>query len=364
MRIHVVALPHVRLGTPNTHLCAYSGKILKFVRMMGKHHNLVVYAPESDPIGDCEMVDCLSDIHRKKIFGEDDANRLPAWPTDEQFSIFNHRVTCALRRNYLPGDIVLLSAGYSHRSIVHGFPEARYCEPFCGYEGVLGGNIFAAFESYSHMSHVYRKWGVNDMRWYDCVIPPFVDIDEFPHVNNGTGDYLLFVGRLIPRKGPHIALEIAKRCGMKLVVAGAGGRIEGGVLYGQDVQLEGDIEYVGPVGIQERAKLMAGAKAFLCPTIYFEPGGNVAIEAQMCGTPVIAPDSGVFAETVKHQVTGFHFRMLRDAVKAVEACAFLSPPTIREITYNDFSLAAIRPKYEKWFNDLQTLSTPEGWYST
>lgn len=353
----------MRLGTESSHLCAYSGKVEKFVRMMGKHHQLLVYCPESDPIGDCEMVECLSDIHRRKTFGEDDKNRLPAWPTDEQFAVFNHRAGMALRRNYSPGDIVLLSAGYSHRVIVHNFPEARYCEPFVGYEGVLGGNTFAAFESYAHMNSVYRKWDINDMRWYDCVIPPFVDIDEFPHVNNGTGDYLLFVGRLIPRKGAHIALEIAKRCGMKLVVAGAGGRMEGSVLYGQDVRLEGDIEYVGPVGVQERAKLMAGAKAFICPTIYFEPGGNVAIEAMMAGTPVIAPDSGVFAETVENGHTGFHFRMLRDGVTAVQACHMLDPEEIRKHAIQNYSLEAIRPKYEKWFTDLQTLSTPDGWYS-
>lgn len=330
---------------------------------MGKHHDIVLYCPESDPIGDCEMVECLSDVQRQNTFGPDDANRLPAWPTDEQFSVFNHRVGVALRRNYTPGDIVLLSAGYSHRSIVHAFSEPRYCEPFIGYEGILGGNVFGAYESQTHLAAVYQKWDMHDMRYYDCVIPPFVDIEEFPHVNNGTGDYLLFVGRLIPRKGAHIALEIAKRCGMKLIVAGAGGRMEDGVLYGQDVRLEGNLEYVGPVGVQERAKLMAGAKAFICPTIYFEPGGNVAIEAMMAGTPVITPDSGVFAETVKHGLSGFHFRMLRDGVKAVTECTFLNPMEIREYAVANYSLEATRPKYEKWFSDLQTLGTPDGWYS-
>lgn len=364
MRLHLVALCHVRLGTPDTHLCAYSGKILKFIRMMGKHHQIVLYCPESDPLPNCEMVECLSDIHRQKTFGPDDANRLPAWPTDDQFAIFNHRACAALRQNYAQGDLILLSAGYSQRSISQSFQGPQYCEPFVGYDGVLGGNIFAAFESYAHMNSVYRRWDVNDIRWFDCVIPPFVDIDEFPTINGGTGDYLLFVGRLIPRKGAHVALEIAKRCGMKLVVAGSGGRTEGGVLYGQDVRLEGNIEYVGPVGIQDRATLMAGAKAFICPTIYFEPGGNVAIEAMMAGTPVIAPDSGVFAETVKHGLSGFHFRMLRDGVDAVHDCAELNPFKIRDYAIDNFSLAATRPKYEKWFADLQTLATPVGWYAT
>lgn len=331
--------------------------------MMRDTYAITVYTPESDPIEGVEMVECLSDIHRQKIFGPDEANRLPAWPNDEQFAVFNHRVTVALRRNYQPGDLVLLSGGYSHRSITQGVPEARYCEPFCGYEGILGGNIFAAYESYAHLNSVYRKWDMHDMRWYDRVIEPFIDIEEFPHVNNGKGDYLLFVGRLIPRKGAHIALEIAKRCGMKLVVAGAGGRMEDGVLYGQDVRLEGDIEYVGPVGVQERAKLMAGAKAFLCPTVYLEPGGNVAIEAMMAGTPVIAPDSGVFAETVQHGVSGFHFRMLRDGIKAVEECSTLDPEQIRRYAEANYSLAATRPKYEKWFEDLQTLGTTDGWYA-
>lgn len=362
MRLHLVALPHVRLNTPTTHLCAYSGKVMKFVKMMRDRHELVLYAPECYPIQGAQSVDCLHDWSRQIIFGKDDPNRMPNWPSDEESAIFNANAIRELQRLYRTGDIVLLVGGMTHLPITRALPDMRFCEPFVGYEGVLLNNIFAAYESHSHMDANYARNGVKDIRWYDCVIPPFVDPDEFPVINAGNGQYLLFVGRLIARKGVNVAHEIAKRAGLPLLVAGAGGRMEGDTLIGQDVRLEGNVKYLGPLNVEERAVVMAGAKALLCPTIYFEPGGNVAIEAQMAGTPVIAPDSGVFAETVKDYFSGFHFRMLRDGVKAVQLLPILDPKAIRDNADANYSLAAIGPRFDKWFDQLATVSG-DGWYA-
>lgn len=361
--LHVVALPHVRLGTDTTHLCAYSGKVEKFIRMMRGECNLLVYAPESEIPGTV-VVECLSDTQRQDTFGKDNPHQTPRWPGDKESSIFNHRVIAALRKTATRDDLILLVGGRTHGPIPHALPGLQFCEPFVGYQGILGGNIFAAYESYFHMAQVYQFHGFHDIRWFDAMIPPFVDQDEFPTLNKGDGDYLLFIGRLIKRKGPDIALEIARRAGMKLVVAGAGGRMEGDELVGEDglARLKGDFEFVGPVGVKERARLMAGAKAVIAPTIYAEPGGNVAIEAMMAGTPVIAPDWGVFSETVSDGVSGFHFRLPRDGVKAVMRCSELSPSSIREYAIERYSLPVIKEKYTTWFDRLSTL-WGDGWDS-
>lgn len=349
MRLHLVSLPHVRLGTPNTHLCAYSAKVEKFVRMMRDRHEIFLYAPESDVVSGANLVQCLSEHARIAIFGKDDQNRLPDWPTDVQSRLFNLTTAAKIFERAEPYDLVLLTGGWTHSQIKAALPELMCVEPFVGYEGILTDKC--AFESHAWMHTVYAQKGIKDIRWYDRVIPPFVDPAEFPTLNDGKGEYLLFVGRMIHRKGPHIALQIAKAAGLPLVVAGAGG--DGG--FGKD------IDYRGPVGIEERAKLMAGARALICPTTYVEPGGNVAIEAMMAGTPVIAPDCGVFSETVQSEVSGFHFRTLKEAVDAATVGSIcLRPESIRQYAFDRYSLEAIAPKFDRWFEAVNEL-WGKGW---
>jgi glycosyltransferase involved in cell wall biosynthesis len=70
---------------------------------------------------------------------------------------------------------------------------------------------------------------------------------------------------------------------------------------------------------------MSRAKAVFVPTQYFEPFGGVAVEAQMCGTPVISSDFGVFNETVLHGITGYRCRTLDQYVWAINNVHKLDP---------------------------------------
>lgn len=358
MRLHLVSLPHTRVEAASCG-CAYTAKVLKFCKMMGARHEIFLYAPEGPEVKGATLIPCLPEAQRITTFGTDDPHRLPDWPTDAQSLLFNRNVADALRSLWRPQELVLLTGGRTHLPITEAFPGPLYCEPGVGYEGVFTDKC--AFESYAHLHTVYAKNSINDIRWFDAVIPPYCDPEEFPHLNDGDGKYLLFLGRLISRKGPHIAEQIARAAGLPLIVAGAGGILRDGKLCGLDVEFPA-VEYAGPVGILERAKLMAGAKAVIMPTLYCEPGGNVAIEAMLAGTPVIAPDWGVLSETVSHGVSGFHFRMFQEAVDAVKKCGRLAPQTIRDYAKGRYSLDAVGPLYDKWFNRLVALYG-EGWYA-
>lgn len=362
MRLHIVALPHVKLGTDQTCLCAYSAKVEKFIRMMGDRHELIVYGVEGPDLPGATLVPCLSGARRIETFGPDDPNRLPEWPNDAQSRLFNLSAAVKLLERAKPKELILLVGGRTHMPITEFLTEFTFCEPFVGYEGIFTNKC--AFESYAWMTNLYQKWGFNDIRWFDAVVPPFCDPDEFPNLNSGKGEYLAFLGRAINRKGPQIALEIAKAVGLPLRVAGAGWKQEAGALVGMDVRLEGDesqLQYVGPVNVEQRAEFLAGARALLVCTTYLEPGGNVAIEAMLSGTPVVCPDFGVYAETVRHGVSGFHFRLLREAVAAVRRCDELYPANIRQYSYANYSLEAIGPKFDHWLDNLTTLFE-DGWY--
>ncbi len=357
-RLHLIALPHVQLGNPTTNLCAYSAKNQKFCRMMQGHHDIIIYAPEGNQIEGATLVSCLSNKERIRIFGKDDPFRLPSWPTEEQTAKFNQNVIMEMRTRLQPHDLILLSGGWTHHQVKYAFPNHICCECGVGYEGIMPENHIA-FESYAWQHHVYAKKGINDGRFFDTVIPNYFDPTEFPILNKGKGDYLLFLGRVVLRKGAHIASEIAKASGMKLIVAGAGGKQVGNDIVAPEVTVK-DAEYVGPVNVKERAELLAGAKALLFCTTYIEPFGGVMVEAMMAGTPVIATDWGAPTEVVVPQ-SGFRFRNLREAVEGVERVGRFNPREIRKYAVGRYSLEAVAPQFNRWFSQLQTLWN-RGWY--
>jgi glycosyltransferase involved in cell wall biosynthesis len=215
------------------------------------------------------------------------------------------------------------------------------------------------------MHHVYGLQRHVNGRAYDAVVPNFFDPADFidPTVFKGApkADYLLYIGRLVQRKGPHIAAAIAERMGLPLVVAGPGATSwdKGKIVYPEG-EFSGDVEYVGVVGFRERAKLMARARAVIVPTLYIEPFGGVAVEAMLSGTPVVASDWGSFTEIVTPDV-GMRFRTLRQGVEAVEYVSSLDPGAVRTAAVERFGLEAVGKRFMRWFDTLDTLWAT-GWY--
>jgi glycosyltransferase involved in cell wall biosynthesis len=163
-------------------------------------------------------------------------------------------------------------------------------------------------------------------------------------------DYYLYVGRMVDRKGIIVAQHVCKELGLKLIMAGPGNNPK--IEYG---------EWVGPVGPEERAKLMGGAIALFAPTLYIEPFGNVVIEAQACGTPTITTDWGAFTETNPQGVTGYRCRNAMEFAVATEWVKDLDPVAIHKRAVALYSLDAIAPQYEQYFARLLTL-WGDGWY--
>jgi glycosyltransferase involved in cell wall biosynthesis len=167
-------------------------------------------------------------------------------------------------------------------------------------------------------------------------------------LGDGKGDYYLFIGRLIDRKGYRIAQEVCERLGKRLILAGPGEQIG----YG---------EFVGSVDPEERARLMGGAIATFAPTLYIEPFGNVVIESQACGTPTITTDWGAFTENNPHGITGFRCRTLKEFMDAAENVKQLDRAAIRERAVSLYNLDTIGAQYNDYFQRLLTL-WGDGWY--
>jgi glycosyltransferase involved in cell wall biosynthesis len=367
-RFHLLALPHTRLD--DDHLsCAYTQKVVKFINMMAGLHEIILYGPELIPLanGHTEHVVCIKEEERKRWFGGAfDTVKTPfMWSAQAPYwSKFTERAIPAILERAQQGDFVLCtSGGDTQLAIAESVKHATIpVEWAVGYEGIVQN--FAAFESYCWMHHVYglRQW--RNGRAFDAVVPNFFNENDFLPVRAPDDPpYLLFLGRVTARKGPHIAGQIAKRLGMKLVVAGPGAFQMGkdGKILGDQTEIEGDVEYVGEVGAKRRAELIAGASCMLSPTLYVEPFGGSAVEAMFGGCPVVASDWGAFTETVTPE-TGRRFRTLRQGCEAVLEAMQLDRDSVARAAKAKYSLDAVRPKFERWFEQLTTL-WENGWYA-
>lgn len=359
-RLHLVGLPHTTT-TDDITVCAYTARGTKFCRMMDDWDITLYWGDRSD-VQVTELVTLHSEEERQAWYPGLNPGTVATlgggWDhTHEPWRVLNQRAIAELALRVAPEDLILLTGGWASHPIAHAFKDRIVCEYGVGYSGWF--TEYCCFESHAWRHHCYGAKQVNDGRFYDTVIPNYFDPLDLP-LTESKDDYLLFVGRLIRKKGVEVAAEIAKRVGMRLLVAGSGAaEVSEGLIVCEDgARMEGDVHYIGTVGVEERAELMGKARALLCPTLYVEPFGGVAVEAQFCGTPAISTNWGAFVETVDPQ---FRFNTLADSEVCIETALEANPLSLRERAMASWSFDAVRPRYARWFRQLAGLWNG-GWY--
>ena len=178
-----------------------------------------------------------------------------------------------------------------------------------------------------------------------------IDIQQFDFVPQPE-EYLLFLGRIHPDKGTKEAIEIARVCDKKLLIAGI---IQDEEYYQRYVvpQLEkGRVEYRGSVGPAERNTLLGRARAMLHPIHFNEPFGLSVIEAMACGTPVIAFNRGSMPELIVHGKNGFLVNSLDAAIKAVSETGKIDRNYCRQHVEKYFTADRMVEEYIEVYNRI------------
>lgn len=156
-------------------------------------------------------------------------------------------------------------------------------------------------------------------------------------------DYVCYLGRFIPDKGPLAAIAAARTLGVRLVMAGPESEYFSECIA---PHVDGkNVEYVGRVNAAERDRLLGGARAFLYPVEAAEPFGLVQIEAMLCGTPVVAMRLGAVAEIVDEGVTGFSAESPEEFVKLIPRAFELDRRRVRETAERRFSSERMAREY-------------------
>lgn len=143
-----------------------------------------------------------------------------------------------------------------------------------------------------------------------------IDISQFDFWPE-PDDYLLFFGRIHQDKGTREALNIARACNKKLILAGI---IQDRTYYDQYVasHIDNDkVVYIGSAGPAERNRLLGKACALLHPIQFDEPFGLSVIESMACGTPVIAFSKGAMPELIENGKSGFLVNNVDEAIETV-----------------------------------------------
>jgi len=164
-----------------------------------------------------------------------------------------------------------------------------------------------------------------ELPWIGTV-PNAVDVDDLPSPQPNPADpgYLLCLARVTPDKGQHLAVDVARRAGLPLTLAGKVDNPPESQRYWREQvapAVDGErVRHVENVAGREKLELLRGATALLAPIQWNEPFGLSAVEAMVCGTPAISMRRGAAVELIEDGVTGFLVDDVEGMADAVRRC--------------------------------------------
>lgn len=363
-RFHVLGIPHT-ITTAEYNACPFTQKVVRLCAMLKQRgHAVIHYGHEELKVFCDEHIAVTKASDLSKAYGSHDWRTMGSPPfqiNDPAYRCFYPQTISAIFERKRKGDFLLCMFGAGHKPVADAHSDMIVCEPGIGY---ASGHFapFKVFESYVIL-HAYlgldRIAAMSNDMWYHAVIPNYFDLSEFEY-SEDKDDYFLFLGRIGPGKGVHIAMQIVEAIGGRLIVAGPG-RLEGlGTRTNRPITEY--VEHVGIANIEMRKMLMARAKATILPSTFVEPFCGVQIELLLSGTPIITTDWGAFAEYNPHGYTGYRCRTFEQFVWAAKNIGMIKPSVCRDWAVANFSMDRVGGMYDEYFHSVRNIFDGDGFY--
>jgi glycosyltransferase involved in cell wall biosynthesis len=182
--------------------------------------------------------------------------------------------------------------------------------------------------------------------------------DKYPY-SDEKEDFFFYIGRFNEEKAPHLACEVAKELGAKLILAGKVHEEAERTYFYRRIRpyLSTDIEYVGELGhwSEEKMRFFSRAKGYLYPIQWDEPFGITMVEAMACGTPVVTFKRGAAPELVAHGNTGFVVETMDEFTEAAQHVDEIDPKACRDHAKRMFTTATMVDGYERIYERILNL---------
>jgi glycosyltransferase involved in cell wall biosynthesis len=227
--------------------------------------------------------------------------------------------------------------------------------------GFSSPKILPVYRKYNSQSHFVAISESDKSPQLDYIATVYhgIDLAQFPYCD-AEGQYLLFFGRIHPEKGVSEAIEVAKRVGIRLLIAG--------IIQDQDYfatrvepHIDGTtVKYLGSVGPAQRADLLGHALALLHLISFDEPFGLSVIESMACGTPVIAFNRGSMPEIILDGETGYLVKDIEGALDAVAAIGTIDRAICRADVEKRFTSTRMARDYVRVYQRILNGDTRDG----
>ena len=186
-----------------------------------------------------------------------------------------------------------------------------------------------------------------------------VDVESF--VLRRKRNFALFLGRICPEKGVHLAIEAAERAGLPLLIAGQVFEYPEHRDYFEHAvapKLSRSCRFIGAAGPSAKRRLLAQAQCVLIPSLAEETSSLVAREALAAGTPVVAFRRGALAETIGHGRTGFLVEDAAEMASAISHASSIDPEFCRAEARRRFPLSRTIDEYFTLYRSLTRIAAP------
>lgn len=305
----------------------------------------------------CTVGSSSTRVVKQAIFADEMKSYLDAPPSSFLNIALTHSLACYQAIAEVGIDIIhdhtwkegLLAASFIDVPVVHTvhgpFDEEneRFYKLFQGYDRIH----FVTISDYQQQCLP----GLN----YAGTVYNGILLDKYPYAEDKE-DFFFYIGRFNEEKAPHLACEVAKELGTRLILAGKVHEEEEREYFDRHIipYLSTDIQFVGELGhwSEEKMRLFSRAKGYLYPIQWDEPFGITMVEAMGCGTPVVTFKRGAAPEIVAHEATGFVVETMDEFVEAVRRVGEISPRKCRDRVKRLFRAQTMVEGYERLYRSV------------